>query len=512
MSPLLLAVLVSAAFAKPKDDPAPAPPPAPAGPTDAARAAEFTPWATALASGNRQAGNDALIALIDDPSKAHVAGEAWVHLGEGFADQGLPLAAIGAIGRGMSLDPAHAGAGVGKGLALVDQTGEPGLVGDALSRSVGFQVDPSLRNQLAIVAARAQIDAGGYQAAIAILMMADKDLPKFEEVELLRGVALSQQGQYTEAIAPMLTASAAGVLAKREPEWQSAAALNVARVYYSAGNYGEAINWYAKVDRSSDFWLDSQFERAWAHFRGEDVNGALAMLFTHDSPFFTDFFLPEPDLLRAYSLFLMCKFPDATKQMDAFKAKYEPMQQELGALSMSPAQAWADVVAFRQDQPTKLPLYVLRPFRHEDRLTDAIAAVAAADEELAKAKAAGGRSGELAAELITTQRDRRIEAEGNRVLRRVQSAREQLGSMLEGIEITRLDLLNLEAQMYERAAATGKLDYGQHVGDLRKMSRDKRGFRVWPWEGEYWADELGWYVFNARPDCPETMARGETTP
>jgi tetratricopeptide (TPR) repeat protein len=505
---LLVALVGGIAAAKPKDEPAEVPA-APVDPGDSARAAEFTLWATALGSGNRQAAMDALIAIVEDPTKEFVAGEAWGHLGEAYASEGYPLAAIGAIGRGMALDPVHTGPMAGKALALIGETRESGFVGEALSRNVGYQVDPKLRNELAITAARAQIEHSSYQPAIGVLMMASKDLDRFEDVEMLRGIALSEQGQYTAAIEPLTTASTLGIQKNREPEWQNAAALNVARAYYAAGNYGQAIVWYAKVRRDSDFWLDAQFERAWAHFRGDDMNGALAMLFTDDAPFFADFYLPEPDLLRAYALFMMCKFPDATKEMDAFQAKYVPMQNELGALSLSPAQAWADVVAFRAGKPTTLPLYVLRPFRHEQRLTDAIASVKAADKELDKVKGLPGRAGAIAVELITAQRDRRIDAEGQRVLRRIDKAKAELASMLEGIEITRLDLLNLETQMYERASATGHLDYGDHVGALRKMSKEKRGFHVWPWQDEYWADELGWFVFNARPDCPDTMARGK---
>jgi hypothetical protein len=79
--------------------------------------------------------------------------------------------------------------------------------------------------------------------------------------------------------------------------------------------------------------------------------------------------------------------------------------------------------------------------------------------------------------------------------------------MLDNVEITKLDILNFEQQLYEKAAATGKLDYGDRIGELRK-ARKQRGTRVWPYEGEFWADELGYYRYDVRPDCPESMAVG----
>ncbi|MEZ4236139.1 MAG: tetratricopeptide repeat protein [Myxococcota bacterium] len=491
--------------------PADAPLDVPAGPSmsDDQRASAFTGWATAMASGNRESAAQALIAILDDPSLQPVHGEAWGHLGEYYAQLGLKLAAVGAMGRGMALDPVHADKFAAQALQLVDEIDESGLVGEAVGKNVGIRVDGEARNLLAVTAARYQVDHDSFGPAQAILMMADRNGKEFDTAEMLRGVILSQQGQYGDALVPLQTALAMGIQNERDEKWVDTAKLNVARAYYAAGNYGQAIASYASISRDSDYWLDAQFERAWAHFRGNDTNGALAMLYNHQSPFFEDFYYPEADLLRAYSLFVMCKFTDASAEMDRFQQKYEPVLKELGGLSPAPEAAFDDVIAFRRDKPTQLPGYVLRPFRHEQRFTDAIATVERAADELKDLKKVDGKPGELARELIETQRDARIRAEGQRVIDRIDRAERDLGSMLEGIEITRLDLLALETQMYERAAATGVLDYGNHIGKMKELRRTKRGFRVWPWQGEYWADELGWYVFNARPDCPESMARGE---
>ncbi|MEO0600478.1 MAG: hypothetical protein AAF211_03525, partial [Myxococcota bacterium] len=101
------------------------------------------------------------------------------------------------------------------------------------------------------------------------------------------------------------------------------------------------------------------------------------------------------------------------------------------------------------------------------------------------------------------------EAEGTRTLAKVRKFRDELYDMMTDIELTRVDLLTLEADMLTRAAATGgELETVDNTQRLRKL-RKRRGFRPWPWQGEYWADEVGWYVFAARPDCPATMTRDE---
>ena len=110
---------------------------------------------------------------------------------------------------------------------------------------------------------------------------------------------------------------------------------------------------------------------------------------------------------------------------------------------------------------------------------------------------------------IEARRDAIIASEGRRIIQRASDTRDELAELLNGIELTRLDLLNLETEMYERASVTGELDFGDKIGKLRDMRRNKKGSHVWPFQGEFWADELGYYEIDARPDCPSTMSRGD---
>jgi hypothetical protein len=78
--------------------------------------------------------------------------------------------------------------------------------------------------------------------------------------------------------------------------------------------------------------------------------------------------------------------------------------------------------------------------------------------------------------------------------------------MLYNVDITKLDMMQYEADLYSQASNTGKLNFGDPIGKLRRMSK-KRGVRVWPYEGEEWGDELGYYQYDARPDCPAGLAQ-----
>ncbi len=424
--------------------------------SDADKATAISGPAAALASGNVQQAGDQLFALIGDPSKAPVHGAAWAMLAGLYEKQGLQIPAVLAWSKALELDGTAYGDKVLHAAELAAQVGDDGTLAPVLGNNVGLARDGASRNQLARIAGRYHLRQGNYGPALGALLMGDKDAPGFAEVELLRGIVLAQQQRYSDAIAPLLTAQTAASSKPDQAELAEAATLNVARAYYAAEDWGQAILWYSKIPRTSDQWLEAQFERAWAHFRAEDMNGTLALLMNHGAPFFEDFYFPEQDLLRAYAMFLICKFPDASKEMDAFAATYTRVE--------------------------------------------------VADAELGEVDGVPGVAGSEARKMIEGRRAARIQEEGQRVTGKVEAARTQLADMLQSIEITKLDLLSLEQKMYEQAAATGVLDQG--TGRKGRDKAVRKGFREWEWQGEYWADELGWYVVNTAPECPASMTKG----
>ena len=468
--------------------------------------------AAALGSGNHVAAGDQLDAILTDPSKAPLHGAAWAMLAGLYEKEGLLVPAIEAWAKAIAIDPDANGGKLLHAAELADEVGDAGGLSPVLGNNLGLAVDAAARNRLAEIAGTYHLREGNYGPALGAMMMGDPAAPGFADVELLRGVVLAQQSRFADAIPPLTTAQGLARSEGREARFDEAITLNVARAHYGNEDWGQSILWYAKLPRTSEFWLDAQFERAWAHFRAKDVNGALGLLMNHDAPFFTDWYWPEADLLRAYSLFMICKFPDASEEMNQFVDKYTDVNDELGRLagSLDPAAAFADVQAFRSGQRHQIPAYLLRPFRDEQRMREAEQLLARIEAEEGPAKALGGRAGERAVAWLGERKQGRIQEEGQRVLDEVDAAVAELTDMLQGIEITKLDLLALETQMYERAAATGVLETGSSRQAMRALRRDKKNSRVWPWQGEFWADELGYYQVTTPPDCPESLQTGET--
>ncbi len=417
---------------------------------------------------------------------------------------GFPYAALVLYGTAISTDPLAAGKSAGDALRLAEQVGDLTLLEPIFGKNVGLDVDPTTRGRMALLAARYAHAQDSHAVAVGLLKMVAPDSPAYAEAKALEGVVLSHTGRYPEAIAAFQVAMAAGVKRPDAERWVTVMNLDVARAYYGAGDFVRAIEYFAKVPRSSPWWSQAQFERAWAHFRLDDLNGTLGLLSTHSSAWYADRYFPEAAMLEVYSLFLLCKFPAAGKGIDAFASRFTPMQAELAKVgSLTPAQAFESIAS---KQGAGLPPMVADLFLGEARFQRAAGAAKALDAELARLGSASGPWAESARSLLSARKNELVQAEGGRVLARARAMEEELSTMLASIEMNKLDILQMESRMYERAANTGAMEKAKATVD--RAVRVREGYRHWPYEGEGWADEIGWLRVDTKAECPESLRTG----
>ncbi len=527
---LLLALLVAplasvapSASAAPKSSPpagaAVSAPAAPAAPTTKdleklakARTEAFAEYETQLASGQKARAADALVTIVNDAALAPFHGEAYGKLGDLFLQLDLPYAAVTAWTRAFAAaddtNVADIGQYVPKALATAKKVGDTAILQEPFSKNLGLARTEDVRGEMAWLAAKEAFHDKSYGLALGMLKMVKEGDPVYPDAKALEGVIFNQQNRPTDALTPFEAAQKSG--RDKDVRFKDLVAINLARSYYAAENYPRAIQAYAMVSRGSEFWPQAQFERAWAHFRIDDLNGTLAVLYSLDTPFFSEWYFPEADLLRIYSMFLMCKFPEANKEIDAFRAGYKDTHAALAAWTgKSPKDNFELARTFVETgKHDPLPLAILRPYAAEERLLSSIAAVKSADDELDRMKAVSANPfTEAAREWVTERRDQLVKDEGRRIAARISEQEAQIGTMLGDTEIFTLDILRMKTMLYEQAANTGKsLEAARTV---QREERIRKGWREWPYEGEIWADELGYYRVDAVPECPAGMRRGE---
>ncbi|MCB0368014.1 MAG: hypothetical protein KDD45_00900 [Bdellovibrionales bacterium] len=147
--------------------------------------------------------------------------------------------------------------------------------------------------------------------------------------------------------------------------------LDQARHYYDKGQLDNAIKFYSKISASSDFWLESIEERAWAYTRQGNYEKALADLHSITSSVWEPQVGPETYMLSTFVSLKICAYKDVIKKIKTFKKVMLPRIDNLESLKSQAMneELWQKLLELKTKKVTlmglgkdadKLPRYFYR--------------------------------------------------------------------------------------------------------------------------------------------------------
>ena len=289
--------------------------------------------------------------------------------------------------------------------------------------------------------------------------------------------------------------------------------LNIASIYYGIERYDEASGYFDKVDRDSDYWAESLFRDAWAHFMTGDLNVTLGKLLTVESPFFSSTeFIPEATILKALTYFNLCEYDQVETIIKTFQSDYNPMKDEIASFlgdyetreqRKLADQAWLRYFGPEKNETTVLPQsYFSRVLRNSD-LAGIVRHLEIMDEELKK---------------IDSQKPQWRDTIGNhlkKILERDQARYQKRAGRLFIAEMERQnmmlsDLLSQAQIITFEVVRAQRLDYEFKASNIEALNDQSKfdidfatsaDFIYWPFNGEFWSDELGYYNYTEQGAC-----------
>ena len=299
--------------------------------------------------------------------------------------------------------------------------------------------------------------------------------------------------------------------------------LSLARVYYTAANetdpatgethvdgrlLGQAVESWDQVQQSSEYWLDAEFESSWAFFLADEYARALGNIHTIFSPYFEDAYYPEALVVKAVTFFVNCQIDNAEATIGQFHERYDQVRDELEAKLGSfedNTQFFEFLRAVRAGKADLSPRLrgivstaigdrtVLRNLAYVDELDEEQARLQRAPKELQRS-AVGARilqDTALAKSFAVDATGDLVRARYARLLRDLQDLTNQM------------DTIELEIATYQR----GQLNQSVQA-QMSRAQRSKGGnvqvddeHQLWPFDGEYWRDELGFYRQVVKSNC-----------
>ena len=278
--------------------------------------------------------------------------------------------------------------------------------------------------------------------------------------------------------------------------------LGIARAYYSAKNYTQAELAYLDLPKNSPVWPEILLEEAWNSYYLGNINRSLGKLVTYRAPIMLDRLIPEVNVLESLSYMRFCLYDDAQKIADKY---YNDFMQPVRSLRS---------FLLKQGKNYNYYYQLMAAFEDKKRNSDdliglSLASIAkepayqeirsklfqVSDEykkiSLLKRTLATRRLLNLAAESLKVQKTILGSYVRTRMLRKYSEFYQAFVDM----SYIKLEILAQKKERLYNPPITS-----EKRGDVRYLDRNDKQY-FWEFNGEFWADELGDYVYALKSEC-----------
>jgi tetratricopeptide (TPR) repeat protein len=292
--------------------------------------------------------------------------------------------------------------------------------------------------------------------------------------------------------------------------------LQLARIHYQNRQNRYAIWYYDRMPWGGENWLEGLWEASYAYYRVGDYEKTLGNLLTLQSPYFQDEYYPESYVLKAIVYYENCRYPEARLVLETLNGVYEPVFDELTRITGTPQApaAYYDVVGLEHQGGSAVARKIRKLAFTDQNVRRLVQSVQEVEHEMdvgigerkgLKDTALGKR---LVQQLVV-EKAGLVEEAGARAKATLEYERDALRALLaQALRI------QIEVARKEREALEGSLAAGFQVDVVRDL---KFSYAVsdehlyWPYEGEFWRDELGTFSYTLTRGCKDRLSKGQAT-
>ena len=391
-------------------------------------------------------------------------------------------------------------------------SGDPGL----LERIAKYRPDDcpvEFRSEISFLLGQYHYQRGAVKTSLDYLSRVTPESSYFPKAKFLQGISYVRLRKPKESVDSFKDLLRATIEAKEVTEdlryFNQLAVLSMARVFYSTGQFDKAAKYYDQISMDSTLWLYALFESSWTFFRWNKPQKALGQLHTLNSPYFIDEYLPEAPILESVVFFSNCKYDKAKDALERFNETYSPLRDELrGYLDsfQDPLEFYAFLGRLQDSGAAISPRVsqILSAAFADKKLKRLNAYIRELDRELRsirKGQAVWSKSrlAETIVQDIEVIKSLAEKDAGELARKRLTRVTRELDDLFQQYQTIQFELISQERTNLERELAN--VQVAKRQGRQSKIRPKDDEHLFYPFTGEYWRDELGYYLYNVQSEC-----------
>ncbi len=363
-----------------------------------------------------------------------------------------------------------------------------------------------------------QLRSGQFKRAAETLNRVPQSSAWYPQAKYLQGLAYTEAGYLKSATRSFLSLVNSRSTQPITDSSRVAGLLGLARVSYQRKDWDNAIKYYRKIPRDTEPWHDALFELSWAQMRSAQFRSVLSNFHSLHSPYYEEFYLPESLLLRGIVYLYICQYDEMEKTLNLFERIYFPVKSKLLKYlkyANNSSSIYRDFDKFmiqydsgkpKEEIQTAIPYIVARDVAKEGDLRSSrkyINMLNIENNRISKMSANWRRSGigKYSNKLVNTRLRNAKKKAGKQVLAHLRRIRKELAELSEQQGFAKYEMINGKKQALKLKIAGKGLKSSTVDEENDRDFYVQNGYEYWPFQGEYWLDEIGNYYYLGTKSC-----------
>ncbi len=412
---------------------------------------------------------------------------------------------------------------------LPDSTGILEKIGKYNRSELDQPALEKVKDELYFLLGKFNYQKGSFKEAVALFGAVPQSSEFYVQAKLFEGATHVRELQAkpaVESFKEVLRASTDSSDPKVKP-FEDLANLSLARTFYSTGQFELAVKYFDRVSQDSYDWANSLFEASWANFmlKQKGYAKALGNIHTLQAPYFENYVKPESVAealtVKATIYFYNCLYDRAGEAIKEFNAVYPQLFTDLKKLVMSTTDntAMFELANKIRNGKSGLPQNTERAARGvlgDLSLVKRFQYVEELDRELKQHDKAEAdwKSTNIAQTVfadITLQRSLAVNEAGDLARRRLIRLTQELAQLIKRVIKIEYEILQGERGALEQEVIQEQQIVKGGAGRRAEEIRVDDEHNMWPFTGEYWRDELGYYRVRVSNKCERSAPEGAPT-
>jgi tetratricopeptide (TPR) repeat protein len=382
----------------------------------------------------------------------------------------------------------------------------------------------AVRDELYFLLGKFNYTKNKFKEAVELFNMVNPKSPFYVQAKLFEGATHVREYDAkpaVESFKEVLRVAEESSDPKVRP-FQDLANLSLARVFYSTGQFVLATKYFDRVSPDSYDWPNSLFESSWANFmlKQAGYSKALGNIHTLRAPFFEYFIKPESAAealtVKATIYFYNCLFdrandamnefdenvPDIRKGLDEMLKKYKDNSEFFdAAVKVRMGRSGMKAIVERAARAVLTDRSLAKRFEYVRELDKELAAHDKADVAWKSTAVANNIFSD-----IGVNRALMVNEAGEMARKRIERLVGEFAALTVRVTKIKFEILEGEKRQEEddlRAEQSKNRD--RKAKDIVTINVDDE-HQFWPFTGEYWRDELGYYRYKLANKCGRTGA------